>query len=126
MIYDLKGQLSLKVCFLRLKCMNFAQNGLLFSYCVLFSRILPLWIIFSIGALLLLLFCSPNGGFEVMVFTFVWVIMLFIGIFFCIIIRKYVRFLHAACAFRLPCATEHLKTIILAGDCSKTLRKRCE
>lgn len=60
------------------------------SYMIGFSRVLPFWIIFSIIVLLFLLITSPEGGFYVMVMTFFWMLMLFIGIFFCIIIRKHV------------------------------------
>lgn len=60
------------------------------SYTVGFSRVLPMWVMFSIIVLLLMLLSSPNGGFTVMIMTFFWVIMLFIGIFFAVIIRKYV------------------------------------
>uniref|UniRef100_A0AC35FR82 Uncharacterized protein n=1 Tax=Panagrolaimus sp. PS1159 TaxID=55785 RepID=A0AC35FR82_9BILA len=61
------------------------------TYIIGFSRVLPFWIIFSIFILLFLLITSPEGGFWVMVMTFFWMLMLFVGIFFCIIIRKHLR-----------------------------------
>ena len=60
------------------------------AYAVAFSRILPMWVVFSIIVLLAMLISSPDGGFSVMVMTFFWVIMLLIGVFFGIIIRKHV------------------------------------
>uniref|UniRef100_A0A7E4VEQ8 BTB domain-containing protein n=1 Tax=Panagrellus redivivus TaxID=6233 RepID=A0A7E4VEQ8_PANRE len=60
-------------------------------YAMGFSRILPTWVVFSIFFLLLMLVSSPDGGFAVMVMTLCWMVMLFVGVFFCIVIRKHLR-----------------------------------
>jgi len=61
------------------------------AYAIGFSRILPIWVVFSIVVLLLMLISSPDGGFSVMVMTFLWTIMLLVGVFFGIIIRKHLK-----------------------------------
>lgn len=62
------------------------------SYCVLFSRIVPIWVMFSVVLLMFMLLASQDGGLHVMIFTVLWTIMLCIGIGFCVLIRKYVSF----------------------------------
>ncbi|KAI6189736.1 Transmembrane protein C9orf91-like protein [Aphelenchoides bicaudatus] len=59
------------------------------SYVVLFSRIVPLWVMFSVVLLMFMLLASQDGGLHVMVFTVLWTIMLCVGIGFCVLIRKY-------------------------------------
>ena len=68
------------------------------GYCVLYSRVLPIWMLFSIVVLLVVLFSSPNGGMPVLVFTCVWMFMLLLGILFCIVIRKHVSDCGCLCA----------------------------
>lgn len=60
------------------------------AYAVLYPRVLPAWITLAIIVLLIFLWTNPSGGLVVLVLTFLWVVLLFVGIFVCVIIRKYV------------------------------------
>jgi hypothetical protein len=60
------------------------------AYCILFSRIVPIWVMLSVILLMFMLLASQDGGLHVLVFTVLWTIMLSIGIGFCVLIRKYV------------------------------------
>ncbi|KAI6213737.1 hypothetical protein M3Y94_00186700 [Aphelenchoides besseyi] len=59
------------------------------SYCILFSRIVPIWILTSVILLLFMLLASQDGGLHVLLFTVLWTVMLCLGLGFCILIRKY-------------------------------------
>uniref|UniRef100_A0A915CZ09 NADH dehydrogenase subunit 6 n=1 Tax=Ditylenchus dipsaci TaxID=166011 RepID=A0A915CZ09_9BILA len=49
---------------------------------MMYSRVLLVWVLLSILVLLIVLFSSPSGGLPVMIFTFIWMFMLLLGIFF--------------------------------------------
>nr|CAD2139486.1 unnamed protein product [Meloidogyne enterolobii] len=64
-----------------------------FSYAVIYSRLTPIWLIFSIIILLAVLASSPavvGGGFPILIFTIVWLLMLLLGLLLCVFIRKYI------------------------------------
>ncbi|KAF7632722.1 hypothetical protein Mgra_00007863 [Meloidogyne graminicola] len=64
-----------------------------FSYAVIYSRLTPIWLIFSIIILLAVLASSPaviGGGYPILVFTIVWLLMLLLGLLLCVFIRKYI------------------------------------
>ncbi|KAI6239242.1 Transmembrane protein C9orf91-like protein [Aphelenchoides fujianensis] len=59
------------------------------SYCILFSRVVPMWILTSVVILLFMLLASQDGGLHVLLFTVLWTVMLCLGLGFCVLIRKY-------------------------------------
>ncbi|VDK17992.1 unnamed protein product [Anisakis simplex] len=58
-------------------------------YCIFYSRLMAFWISISVLVLLLVLLSQPNGGLGVLIFSFVWIILLLLGIFCVLIIRKH-------------------------------------
>ncbi|KAL3072414.1 hypothetical protein niasHT_034098 [Heterodera trifolii] len=60
------------------------------SYALFYSRMVPVWLVFSIVILLAVLASSPMGGLPVMVFAFVWLFMLVLGLLFCALLQKFI------------------------------------
>uniref|UniRef100_A0A914HSI5 Transmembrane protein n=1 Tax=Globodera rostochiensis TaxID=31243 RepID=A0A914HSI5_GLORO len=60
------------------------------SYAMFYSRMIPVWLVFSIVILLAVLASSPMGGLPVMVFAFVWLFMLITGLLFCALLQKFI------------------------------------
>lgn len=57
---------------------------------MLYNRIVALWMIFAVIILISTLLSQPDGGYPIVVFTFLWIILLLVGIFCLFMIRKHV------------------------------------